>query len=175
MNYRKINDEVYYSTTKSVSLDRSGIAFLKSKAAEGARARARLCAHWSPEDILHEMFIIHHNDTFVRPHKHLHKQESFHLIEGDVDVVLFDDAGKVTDVISMGNYDSGKPFYYRIVSSCFHTFIIRSEVLVFHEITTGPFNREEAAFAPWAPDGTDAVAVKDYMNLLCAGINDRFK
>ena len=38
-------------------------------------------------------------------------------------------------------------------------FLIRSEVLVFCEAATGPFDRDQMVFAPFSPeDGTDGVA-----------------
>ena len=74
------------------------------------RSRIRLCAHPDVNDTLHEMLIVHEKGTYVRPHKHLNKTESVHIIEGSVDVVIFDDDGNITDVIQMGDYKSGRNF-----------------------------------------------------------------
>ena len=104
------------------------------------------------------MLIVHTRNTYVRPHKHLNKSESFHLIEGSVDVVIFDEAGGVAEVIRMGDFASGRRFYYRIEQPAYHTLLITSDVLVFHETTNGPFRREETIFAPWAPEEQDQIA-----------------
>jgi cupin fold WbuC family metalloprotein len=161
--------EVRYATDAIVLVDAADVARLKREAEENARRRIRLCAHHSVESGLHEMLIVHTRETYVRPHKHLGKSESFHVIEGDVDVVIFDDEGGVTDVIPMGAFASGRPFFYRIAEPLFHTLLIRSDVLVFHETTGGPFRRDDTVFAPWAPDDGDA-AVKRFLADLDARI-----
>ena len=88
------------------------------------------------------MLIVHERGAYVRPHKHPAKTESTHIIEGLVDVVLFEDDARIERVISMGDYASGRAFYYRMDVPVFHTLIIRSDVLVFHETTNGPFERK---------------------------------
>lgn len=155
--------EVRYATDPIVLVDAADVARLKHEAGENPRRRIRLCAHHAVDDRLHEMFIVHTRDTYVRPHKHLDKSESFHVIEGDVDVVLFDDGGRVTDVIAMGPFSSGRPFFYRVASPLFHTLLIRSDVLVFHETTTGPFRRADTVFAPWAPEDGNPAAVGRFL------------
>jgi hypothetical protein len=45
----------------------------------------------------------------------------------------------------------------------FHSILITSEWLVFHETTAGPFDPSRTAFPDWAPDGSDAEAVKSYV------------
>lgn len=130
-----------------------------------------MCTHRNTEDLLHEMFIVHARDTYIRPHKHLGKPESFHVIEGTVDVIVFEEDGSVRAVIKMGEYLSGRPFYYRISDPLYHTLIIRSDVLVFHETTSGPFNRADTIFAPWAPEENNPAACGVFMGklLLSAG------
>jgi cupin fold WbuC family metalloprotein len=115
------------------------------------------------------MLIVHTRETYVRPHKHPGKSESFHLIEGEVDIVFFDNEGKMTDVIAMGDYSSGKTFYYRIATPIYHTLLIRSDVIVFHEATNGPFRPQEMVFAPWEPDPTDSLAVSEFIRRLAEG------
>jgi cupin fold WbuC family metalloprotein len=155
--------EVRYATGDVVTLDARDIAQLKHEAAQNPRRRVRLCAHHSVDDRLHEMLIVHSRDTYVRPHKHVGKSESFHIIEGDVGVVLFDDEGGVREVIPMGAFASGRPFFYRIAQPVYHTLLIRSEILVFHESTGGPFRRADTVFAPWAPENDDAPGIARFL------------
>ena len=109
------------------------------------------------------MFIVHAKDAYVRPHKHVNKPESLFLIEGEVDVVFFDDLGGITKIVEMGPMTSGKTFYYRLADPWFHTLCIKTDVIVFYEVTQGPFNREETVFPSWAPDGSDFSEVEAYM------------
>jgi cupin fold WbuC family metalloprotein len=151
--------------------DRSDIDLLKQLSSHNPRKRIRLCAHENPDDRLHEMLIVHERSAYVRPHKHPGKTESTHIIEGLVDVVIFDDEGQIDRIISMGDYASGKTFYYRMAIPVFHTLIIRSEVLVFHETTNGPFNRSDTVFASWAPEDGDVDSVVSFMTDLKAKID----
>jgi cupin fold WbuC family metalloprotein len=139
------------------------IAMLKERAAKNPRQRMRICAHRSSDDRLHEMLIVLTGKTYIRPHKHLNKSESFHLIEGEADAIFFDDAGKVTETIKLG---PGRQFFYRIEEPRFHTLLIRSDFLVFHETTNGPFNRADTLFAPWSPEETDLAGAQRFMESL---------
>ena len=101
---------------------------------------------------------------------HLNKIESVHVIEGLVDVVLFDEEGTVTEIIRMGDLSSGRKFYYRMAAPSYHTLFIVSELLVFHEITNGPFRRPDTVFAPWAPDEGDTAGQVEFMGRLALAV-----
>lgn len=163
MRTKLFNDEVVYADDQIVKISDRDVAALKQKAKINERHRMRICTHRDVSDNIHEMIIVHYRDVYVKPHKHLNKIESFHILEGLVDVILFDDDGGVSDIIPMGDYASGKIFYYRISDPIYHTLVIRSEVLVFHEITNGPFKKSDTQFAPWAPQETDSLGVKKFM------------
>ena len=164
--YRSLNPEVLYSKIPITTTDRSEIDLFKQLSSRNPRKRIRLCAHGSPDDRLHEMLIVHERSAYVRPHKHPGKTESTHIIEGLVDVVVFDDDGQIERVIHMGDYASGRTFYYRMAIPVFHTLIIRSDVLVFHETTNGPFDRSDTVFAPWAPAESDIAASNEFLKKL---------
>ena len=169
MQLRQFNDEVLYAVDPVVRVGRTDISELIQRVEHVARKRARICAHRDVADKLHEMLIVHTRDTYVRPHKHLGKSESFHLIEGAADVVVLDDQGNIADVITMGDYSSGKTFYYRMADPLYHTLLIRSEVIVFHEVTNGPFDRSDTLFAPWAPED-GAPSRKQFMERLAIDV-----
>lgn len=165
---RAQNPEVYYSDDALVTADDATIAELKRIAAANPRLRSRLCTHPDPSSGLHEMLIVHHREAYVRPHKHFGKPESFHLIEGTARVVIFEDDGQIRDVLEMAPYGQGKLCYYRMPDEVFHTILITSEWLVFHETTAGPFDPSRTAFPDWAPDGSDAEVVKSYVTKMAA-------
>jgi len=155
---RQESPEVYYPEAGIVEVTPTMISELKSIALQNPRKRSRLCAHQSPDDSLHEMLIVHARECYVRPHRHKNKVESFHMIEGELDVVFFEESGEIKKVIRMGTVDKGKTFYYRLPDYLYHMVIIRSDIAVFHEITEGPFRREDTDFAVWSPeaDSTDS-------------------
>jgi cupin fold WbuC family metalloprotein len=168
---RKQNDEVYYGEGTIVTVGPAEIGFLKQQALVNPRKRSRLCAHPDTNDALHEMLIVHTKETYVPPHKHLSKSESFHIIEGELDVVIFAEDGSIDKVISMGLPQSGKAVFYRLQKPCYHALLVRSAVVVFHEATNGPFRREETLFAPWAPAADDTKRAAHFMQELAKHID----
>jgi cupin fold WbuC family metalloprotein len=130
---------------------------LKDAASRSPLRRARLCMHLSDQDRIHEMLIVLCSDVLFRPHRHLHKTESFHIIEGDLHVMVFDDLGNVIRTIHMGPPGSGRVMYYRLSASHWHAILPNSPFVVFYETTDGPFRPDEALFAPWAPEEPDEL------------------
>ena len=165
MRARNVSPEVFYADEVVVRVDREDVTSPVAWDDPILRRRKRLCMHRSAEDRLHEMLIVHHREASVRSYRHLGKAESMHIVQDETDLVLFEDAGNVTEVIGMGEFRSGRPFYYRISEPIYHSLVIRSEWLVFHEVTSGPLRREESEFAPWAPADDDAPAVQVFLAL----------
>jgi len=166
MEWNYQNEEVFYPKNRDlVLINKQDVNYLKKVAYGNPRQRARFCAHNSVYDQVHEMIIFHKKGTYVRPHKHLLKTESFHLLEGEVDVLIFDEAGNLSHVQNLGKYESGKCFYYRIPESCYHTQIFRKDT-VFHEATKGPFEKKDTIWSDWAPEEGEHSLVTDYMKKL---------
>lgn len=159
----KFSMEVFFSNERTVRVDHAKIEFLKDHASSSRRKRSRLCTHTNTDDFLHEMFIVKTRDTYVRPHKNLKESKSFHVIEGAMDVVLFDDRGEVSEVIQMGEYGSGRPFYYRLSEPGYHTLLVRSDVLAFKETINGPFENGDTLYASWAPEEAEHEAVEEFL------------
>ena len=166
MQTRRINDEVLVACDPIVRVTCQDIDVIKQLASKTPRRRSRLCAHRSSDDLLHEMLILLDRATYVRPHKHQNKSESFHVMEGTLDVVIFNDGGTIIDVIPMGDYASGRVFFYRLADPYFHTVMPRSEIAIIHETTNGPFHRADTEFADFAPLESDADAARVYVEKL---------
>jgi cupin fold WbuC family metalloprotein len=160
------NEEVLFATDTILQIDSSDIEELKQKAKQNHRKRIRICAHKNTKDHIHEMLIVHEKSCYVRPHKHINKTETFHIIEGEADIILFDDEGHINQSIPMGSFNSGRKFFYRLSPFRYHSLLIHSDVLVFHEITNGPFRMEDTIWAPWSPKETDGDEVSRYMAML---------
>ncbi len=162
MKTKKINDEVLSVEDPILWMSRKDVHDLVYLAQKNPRKRIRICAHRQDSEKHQEMFIVHMKGAYVRPHRHTSRAESFTVLEGVVDVVMFDEKGNIANVIRMSDFASGFPFYYRIAEPVFHTLIIRSDYLLFKESTSGPFVREQTEFAPWAPADNQAAEVVAY-------------
>ena len=126
--------------------------------------RARLNLHHNDNDAVHEMLIALCRDTLVPPHRHPGKSESFHVVEGEVLVVIFDDRGSVVRRLHLGPIGSGLDFIYRQASPVWHTVIPLSEVVVVHETTKGPFLKLDCELPHWAPHGGEGLRL--FLDLL---------
>jgi cupin fold WbuC family metalloprotein len=168
----KVSDEVLYTGDSILELSATDISALKTAALQNPRKRIRLCSHRDTGARVHEMLIVHMKGCYVRPHKHVARTESFHVIEGTADIVVFDDDGMVRQVVSMGPYGSGRAFYYRLDEALFHTLFVTSEFFVFHETTAGPFTKADTVFASWAPAETDHLGAERFARetALAAGV-----
>jgi cupin fold WbuC family metalloprotein len=169
MQRRELSSEVHVAEGSVVVVRSADLAFLRDRARDSCQRRARLCVHPDSHDRLHEMFIVLDRDSYVRPHRHGRKSESFHVVEGEIDVFLFADDGSVRSVVHLGDPLSGKPFYYRLQDNTFHTPVVVGSSALFHETTNGPFDRTDTEFAPWAPDEADSTAAAYLEHLRCFG------
>jgi cupin fold WbuC family metalloprotein len=166
MNLTQKSPELFIADGPIATIGADEIAMLREAVGRTPKKRARINAHPHGDDALHEMIIAIDRDSYIRPHKHPGKSEAFHIVEGAVDIVIFDDAGGIVRIVPLSAKGAagGKSntFYYRMSEPFFHTLIIRSDLLVVHEITNGPFRPEATVFADFAPPDSDTVAAARY-------------
>jgi len=130
---------------------------------ELATKRSRICFHRNSTDPIHEMMITFHKDTYVRPHKHISKTESYLVIDGEIEIIFFDDKGEVKKKVAMGTFASGKDFYLKSISDEWHTVFIKSEFATILEITNGPFVANDCVFAGWSPETYDEQGIAAFI------------
>jgi cupin fold WbuC family metalloprotein len=143
---------VFYNTDDAVEVGPDWYEKLKTHAHAAENKRARLCLHHGPGEPVHEMIIVFHRAALNRPHRHRGKSESYHVLFGELDILLFDESGRPIRLVRMGDIASSKTQVYRMSSPIWHSVIIRSEYAAIHEVTNGPFRAEESEFASWAPE-----------------------
>lgn len=144
----------------------SEIQLIRLALSKTPNRRARINVHKNSADTLHEMFIAIERGSYIRPHMHPNKVESFHLIEGEVSVVIFNKLGDIYQIVELSKSDASKSFFYRLSAPFFHTLIIRSEILIMHEVTNGPFNEHETVYADFAPSADNSIDAERYMSTL---------
>lgn len=149
--------EVLHNREDIAVVDENWIKLLKDRAANSPLRRSRLCLHRTHDDPVQQMIIVMCKDVLFRPHRHRAKTESFHMIEGMLDLIFFNDAGHPEQSIRMGPLGSGAMFCHRLSISQFHAVLPLTDFVIMHEITTGPWVQGDAEFAPWAPTETQAL------------------
>lgn len=160
---RQVTDEVLFTEAAITAVGRDELEFLKQRAGLNRRKRIRLCAHADVTDAVHEMLIVHAREAYVRPHKHLNKSESYHLIEGEAALLTYADDGTVRGTIRLSEHPDAGAVFCRIAGGVYHTLVFLSEHVVFHETTNGPFKRDETIYAPWAPSEEDGRGVAEFL------------
>ncbi len=166
LNLRIEDEGVFYAKDSIVKIGIQEINFLKEKFAQNSKENLRLCLHKDIADPVHEMLVLHSQRTCVRPHKYYGKSVSYHIIEGIVDMVLFDEEGGILNVIPMGEYGTGRKFYHRLNGPGYYVPLIRSKLLLFHETTNGPFLITDAIYPSWAAAGNDPIAISRFQKEL---------
>ncbi len=149
----------YFSLRKPVAINGKTIDGLK-QIARREQMDIRICLHKDSESIFHNMILVQHSGNFHPPHKHPTKPECYHLIEGELGALHFDDEGNITKKCRLGVNNN---FIYRIEANEYHVVFPISEWVVYHESKPGPFLRKEDFIEPeWAPDLDDEQAVRRY-------------
>lgn len=137
-------------------------AFLE-RAAESARRRIPLILH-APGDELNRVvnFILH--DSYMQPHLHpgAEKIEKIHLMSGSTAILLFDDAGNVSQVVSLQREGD----CFDVPAFTWHTYVMRSPYTITYETMMGEYDPQTwKRFAEWAPreDSPDALGYLHFL------------
>ena len=149
----KQTDNVFFLKGAIVTIGQEEVSFLKDRVAQAKRKTVRLCTHQSLGDAVQEMLILHMKEEYIRPHKHPQKTVSYHIIEGVVDMVIFDEEGAIWDIVPLGEKGTpGRNFYYRLNEDRYYTPLVWSDFLLFHETINGPWQPVDTVYAPWASE-----------------------
>lgn len=154
---------VFWESDDITQIDQARLDRLKQAVRGDSRGIARICLHRDLQEGVHEMIIGFRYDAYVRPHRHMLKSESFHVIEGNLAVILFDDDGRVTKRIDLSPPGGGRSFLYRLNTSLWHTVIPISEYVIIHEVTNGPFSKEETQYPIWGPREEEPDMIRDFL------------
>jgi cupin fold WbuC family metalloprotein len=130
---------------------------LTTRAQTSPRLRAHHNIHTSPTDLVQRFFVAARRDSYFRPHRHTVRAELAMVIRGQIEVLVFDEAGLVTARHHVG---AGTPnIAYETPQGTWHTLLVTSDEATFLELKEGPYDPKTAAeFASWAPaEGHESV------------------
>ncbi|WP_163935325.1 WbuC family cupin fold metalloprotein [Paraferrimonas sp. SM1919] len=120
-------------------------------AMDAPRRRSNLNVHASSEDAIQRLFIATEPDTYIRPHRHVEqgKWEFFMVLQGEIDLLIFDEAGTLTERHKM------TPDNVRAVEvpqGTWHTYVVEGVNTLAIEVKHGPYiPTSEEDFAVWSP------------------------
>lgn len=150
---------------------------LIQKAFASVRLRAHLLLHDSPNDAVQRIIIGLVNGTYIPPHFHefQHQWEHFHVLQGEVELMLFDSNGYLNKKVILGGQK--KDIIAQISPQIPHTLVCRSPTAVVMEIKEGPFDKKSAKVIPsWSYSEDYSILSRDTITSMMAqlSIGDRF-
>jgi cupin fold WbuC family metalloprotein len=131
---------------------------LLTQAARASRKRVNLNLHKEPSDPINRFLNAGISGTYIQPHRHrVGKWELLSLIQGHLDVVLFEDNGRIKRRMTL---DSRISNLIEIPGGEWHSFVFCSPGAVVLEVKPGPYEPDlDKEFATWAPrEGESASA-----------------
>lgn len=128
-----------------------------AKASE--RLRTNLNIHESSGAAVQRLFLAFEPGTYIRPHRHpqAHKWELFILLQGELDVLLFDDSGEIVERIPLSTEATR---VIEIPPNTWHSYVSKKSGTLALEIKEGAYlPSPEEDFLSMAPaENTSQVA-----------------
>jgi cupin fold WbuC family metalloprotein len=129
-------------------LDERGLDELTARARTAPRRRQNLNLHPELSDPIQRLLNAGEPNTYVRPHRHRPgRWELVAVLRGQIDTLLFDDAGAVTarHRLAVGNC-------IEVPGATWHSFVFALPGTIAIEIKPGPYDVQlDKEFAAWAP------------------------
>lgn len=143
---KNARSKAFYAMSKSLCVDSEMLDELYRWSIELGKANIRLCLHPGSSDAFHQMVILEWKGQSFPAHRHPTKCESYHMIRGSMDVLIFEPNGGLR---SKTRIDEDSPIM-RIGPDDFHCVELVSSFAIYHEVKPGPFVREtDKVMAAW--------------------------
>jgi len=125
---------------------------LSRAACASPRRRLNLNLHGDYADPCQRLFNAVEPDSYLRPHRHSEprKPECFVAVRGRFHLLIFDDAGMVTERIEIS--PAGPVVAADVPPGAWHAIVAIESGSIFFETKPGPYTPlTDKDFAPWAP------------------------
>jgi cupin fold WbuC family metalloprotein len=140
-------------------LSRTLLDELAAKAAASPRARAHYNIHATPADPVQRFLVVAQGESYFRPHRHATRSELALIVRGRLDVLTFDERGRVTARYGVG--EGTDAIAYETPQGTWHTVVPGAGGGAFLEVKEGPYDPATSAeFAAWAPTEAHASVPK---------------
>jgi cupin fold WbuC family metalloprotein len=151
------------------TVDAARLAAVVAKARTSPRLRMNDNLH-QMDDGIHRLLNATEPGTYIQPHRHATppKLETMWVLAGRGAIVLFDDAGRVTETAVLS--PKGPALVAEIPAGAWHTLLALEPGTVWFEVKAGPYAPpppgDVASWAP-APGGEGAAAYLEKLVALC--------
>lgn len=135
---------------------------LTNDASESDRKRANINIHDSHDASVQRLFISTNPETYIRPHRHSqpHKWEFFTVLDGAMDLLIFDHSGNILERIELSK-DAVRSV--EIPPNIWHSYVCKKPGTLALEVKEGEYipHLEEDLY-PFSPPENTAAA-NDYL------------
>jgi cupin fold WbuC family metalloprotein len=98
---------------------------------------ARICLHTDPSELFHDMIILEKIGSYFPTHRHQGKAETIHVIEGILQISMFDNECNLTRRIRLDTKKNS--LIWRIPVGHWHLITPLTSYVIYHESKPGPF------------------------------------
>jgi len=145
---------------------------LSRAAGASPRRRLNLNLHGDYADPCQRLFNAVEPDSYLRPHRHTEppKPECFVAVRGRFHLLIFDDAGSITERIEIS--PQGPVLAADVPPGAWHAIVALEPGSIFFETKPGPYTPlTDKDFAPWAP-AEGSVEAADYLEKLRESVSE---
>ena len=125
-------------------VDKKLVRNLKNFSILRNKCDARICLHREKEDPLQNMIVLNWKKNCKKiAHKHLQKDETYHMIAGSMLVNIYSNRKKIKKKIKLLSKNKS---ILRVKNNTFHSIIPITDLVIFHESRKGPFSPKDNIF-----------------------------
>ena len=122
----------------------------------------RICLHKNIDAKHHDMIILQQKKNFYKPHKHKRKGETYHIINGKMCCVMFNNYGKIKSICLLKRNE-----IFRTPLNVYHTMLPVSEFVIYHESKLGPLlKKNDSVFPKWINKFNNKNEVIEFKKLI---------
>lgn len=135
------------------------------QAKANARLRMNYNLHESMDAPIHRLLNALEPGTYLPPHRHQDKVETYLVLRGSLLAFFFDEEGNITEKVCLNPADGN--YGLEIPAGTWHSIVVQQSGTVIFEVKKGPYQPlPPEDLAPWAPAATDVEGIKAYLEAL---------
>ena len=148
------------------------LAELDQKAKASPRLRTNHNLHTEMAAPIQRLAIKLRHGTYIRPHRHPQRWELGLVLQGRMDLVLFDEGGALVERVTMTPIQG--TLAMELPANTWHSYVCVSDAATFFEVKEGPYDPSLSEFAPWSPAEGDAKAASFLQWMADAATGSRY-
>ena len=158
----KSKSKSFYSIKPFTKVDSVIINFIKKFSKDNNFCDVRVCMHKNLNSIHHDMIMLHQKKNFYPPHFSNFTSDTYIVLEGKLAIFIFNKKGRVIKNCMINNGE-----LFRAPKSKFHCIFPISNTVLFYEMRSGPYKKNDIFYPSWAPNReSDKIDIATFKSAL---------